>query len=104
MISEEVDGDLIERAVELARTLKPAAQPDPRVPPVPPEVDLMGLSRKVDEILRHAIVEGAKLPIDRALELEAKCFGEVYATRDHRIGLDNYLKTSLKQPAKFVHA
>jgi enoyl-CoA hydratase/3-hydroxyacyl-CoA dehydrogenase len=104
LISEEVEGDLVPRAVALARTLKPAAPPDPRVPAVLPEVDLKGVSRKVDEILRRAILEGAKLPLDQALEIEARCFGEVYATRDHRIGLENFIKTSLKQPAIFVHA
>jgi enoyl-CoA hydratase/3-hydroxyacyl-CoA dehydrogenase len=104
LISEEVEGDVVSRAVELARTLKPAAPPDPSVLSVLPEVDLKGVSRKVDEILRRAILEGAKLPLDQALEVEARCFGEVYATRDHRIGLDNYIKTSLKQPAIFIHA
>ncbi|MBI3854321.1 MAG: enoyl-CoA hydratase/isomerase family protein [Planctomycetes bacterium] len=104
LISEQLDGDVVSRAVELARTLKPAPLPDPRVPPVLPEVDLKGLSRKIDEILRRAILDGAKLPIDAALEVESRAFGEVYATRDHRIGLDNYLKTNLKQSAPFVHA
>ena len=104
LIAEEVEGDVVTRAMELARTLRPVALPDPRVPPVLPEVDLKGLSRKVDEILRRAILEGAKLPMDPALEIESRAFGEVYATRDHRIGLDNYIKTNLKQPANFVHA
>ena len=104
LISEIVEGDIVARAVELARTLSPAALPTPRLPGVLPEVDLKGLSRKIDELLRRAILEGAKLPLDRALEVEAKAFGEVYTTRDHRIGLDNYLKTNLKQPAGFVHA
>jgi enoyl-CoA hydratase/3-hydroxyacyl-CoA dehydrogenase len=104
LIAEELEGDVVARAVELARSLKPAPPPEPRVPPVLPEVDLKGLSRKVDEILRRAILDGAKLPIDSALEIEAKSFGDVYSTRDHRIGLDNYIKTSLKQPANFTHA
>ena len=104
LISEEIDGDLVPRAVELARSLAPAALPEPTVPAVLPEVDLRGLSRKVDEILRRAILDGAKLPLDPALDVESRSFGDVYATRDHRIGLDNYLKTSLKQPANFVHA
>jgi len=104
LISEEVEGDIVSRAVELARTLKPVPLPDGRAPAALPEVDLKGLSRKIDEILRRAILEGAKLPIDQGLELEARCFGEVFATRDCRIGLDNYLKTNLKQPAGFVHA
>jgi enoyl-CoA hydratase/3-hydroxyacyl-CoA dehydrogenase len=106
LISEEVEGDVVDRAVELARTLKPAAGPlpPPKVPSVPPEIDLGGLSRKVDEILRKAILEGAKLPLEKALEFESACFGEAFATRDARIGLDNFLKTGLKQPAVFVHA
>jgi enoyl-CoA hydratase/3-hydroxyacyl-CoA dehydrogenase len=104
LVSEEIEGDVVARAVELARTLEPASPPEPRVPSVLPDVDLQGLSRKVDEILRRAILDGAKLPLDPALEVEARNFGDVYATRDHRIGLDNYLRTSLKQPALFVHA
>jgi enoyl-CoA hydratase / 3-hydroxyacyl-CoA dehydrogenase len=104
LITEIVEGDVVSRAAELARTLPPATPRSPRLPGVLPEVDLKGLSRRVDEILRRAILEGAKLPLDQALELEARAFGEVYATRDHRIGLDNYLKTNLKQPATFVHA
>jgi enoyl-CoA hydratase/3-hydroxyacyl-CoA dehydrogenase len=104
LISEELEGDVVPRAVELARTLKPAAPPDPKIPLVLPEVDLKGLSRKIDEILRRAILEGARLPLDPALEVEARSLGEVYATRDHRIGLDNYLRSNLKQPASFVHS
>jgi enoyl-CoA hydratase/carnithine racemase len=104
LITEELDGDVGPAQSSSARTIQPAAPADPRVPTVLPEVDLKGLSLKVDEILRRAILEGAKLPLDRGLDVEAKCFGEVYGTRDHRIGLDNYLKTSLKQPAFFVNA
>ncbi len=104
LLSEEVEGDLVDRAVQLACAPPPSTPRAPQVPAVLPEVDLTGVSRKVDEILRRAILEGAKLPLDQALELEASCFGDVYATRDHRIGLDNYLRTGLKQPANFVHA
>jgi enoyl-CoA hydratase/3-hydroxyacyl-CoA dehydrogenase len=104
LLTEEVDGDLISRAVELALTLPVRAVPAARVPAVLPEVDLEGLSRRIDEILRRAILDGAALPLDQALELESACFGEVFTTRDHRIGLDNYFKTGLKQPAHFVNA
>lgn len=103
LIQEEVDGDLISRAVELARTARPSPLSDPKLPAVLPEVDLKGLSRRIDEILRRAIVEGAKLPFEDALALEAECFGQVFATRDHRIGLDNFFKSGPKQPARFVH-
>jgi len=104
LLTEEVDGDLLARAVELALRLPVRTVPDARVPAVLPEVDLQGLSRRIDEILRRAILEGASKPFDQALELEAACFGEAFTTRDHRIGLDNYFKTGLKQPARFVHA
>jgi len=104
LIAEEVDGDLLARAVELARTMRPVEPRGPLVPAVLPEVELKGVSLRVDEILRQAILEGAKLPLDAALELEAKCFGEVFTTRDHRIGLDNYFKTGMKTPARFIHA
>ncbi|HEV3029250.1 MAG TPA: enoyl-CoA hydratase/isomerase family protein, partial [Planctomycetota bacterium] len=104
LILEEVEGDLVSRAVELARTILPAPLPEPQVPAVLPEVDLRGLSRRVDEILRRAIVGGIKLSLDDGLVLESTCFGEVFTTRDHRIGLDNYFRSGPKVPARFVHA
>ena len=104
LVREEVDGNPIDRAIELARTLPPGELRTPRVPSAPPELDLKGLSLKVDEILRKAILQGAALPLEAALELESRCFGEVFATRDCRIGLENYLKTGLKQPAHFTHS
>lgn len=103
LTSEEVEGDLVSRACQLARSLKPAPLPAPRVPAVLPEVDLKGLSRKVDEILRRTILEGARLPLEQGLELESRSFGEVFSTRDHQIGLENYQRTHLNQPALFVH-
>ena len=104
LILEEVDGDLVSRAAELARTISPGTLPEARVPAILPEVDLKGLSRRLDEILRRAIVDGARLPIEEGLALESACFGDVFTTRDHRIGLDNYFKFGSKQPARFVHA
>ncbi|HVR87496.1 MAG TPA: 3-hydroxyacyl-CoA dehydrogenase/enoyl-CoA hydratase family protein [Planctomycetota bacterium] len=104
LIREEVEGDLVSRAIELARTTLPAPLPEIQIPAVLPEVDLRGLSRRVDEILRRAIVEGAKLSLDDGLALESSCFAEVFTTRDHRIGLDNYFKSGPKTPARFVHA
>ena len=104
LVLEEVDGDPVARAVELARSLRPAEPRPATVPAVLPDTDLGGLSRRVDEILRKAILEGARGPLDRGLEIERRCFGEVWATRDRRIGLDTYLRTGLKQPAAFVHA
>jgi enoyl-CoA hydratase/3-hydroxyacyl-CoA dehydrogenase len=105
LIAEEVEGDVVSRAVELARTLKPSAPlPSPRVPAVPSEIDLGGLSRRIDEILRRAILEGAAMPLEKGLEFESQSFGDAFATRDCRLGLDNFLQTGLKLPASFVHA
>jgi enoyl-CoA hydratase/3-hydroxyacyl-CoA dehydrogenase len=105
LVSEIVEGDLVERAVELVRgRLEPAAPRAPKVPAVLPELDLGGLSRRLDEILRRAVVEGAKLPLEKGLELETRCFAEAFGTRDRQIGLENYQRTGLKQPAPFVHA
>jgi len=110
LIEEEVEDNLIGRAVEIARKLASGGvkgkeinrEPIP-VPANLPEIDLGTLSRKVDEILRSSILEGAKLPLEHALRLESSKFGEVCGTEDMKIGLENFMKTQLKQPAKFVH-
>ncbi len=111
LILEEVDGDLIGRACELVREIKagtvkpkPISRKPIDVPASLPTVELGTLSMKVDEILRRAILDGAKLPLPRGLANESKLFGEVCGTRDMRIGMENFLKTGLKEPAKFVHS
>ena len=111
LIREEVEGDLVERAIGLARDLadgKAQSAPIPRGPiPVPatlPEVDLAGFSRRIDQILQRAILEGARLSLEDGVRLEAKLFGECCGTQDMKIGLENFAKTGLKEPAKFVHA
>jgi enoyl-CoA hydratase/carnithine racemase len=111
LISEEVDGDLVERAVELAKALasgtaeRPLIVRDP-LPDVPrelPDVDIGHRSRRVDEIICKAILEGAALPLREGLALEARCFGEVCATRDMRIGVENFLRNGPRSKAEFVH-
>jgi enoyl-CoA hydratase/3-hydroxyacyl-CoA dehydrogenase len=110
LILEEVEGGLVERAIEIARKLasgemKPKAFPKGPIP-VPaelPAVDIGPLSRKVDEILQSAILECARLPFEQALTLESAKFGEVCGTEDMKIGVENFLKTQGKQPAPFVH-
>jgi enoyl-CoA hydratase/3-hydroxyacyl-CoA dehydrogenase len=112
LVREEVAGDLVERAVALARELadgKAAATrvadgPLPAVPAQLPPVDIGHRSRKVDEILCKAILQGARGTLADGLALEARCFGEVCATRDMRIGVENFLKNGPRAPAPFVHA
>jgi enoyl-CoA hydratase/3-hydroxyacyl-CoA dehydrogenase len=105
LVLELVEGDLIERAETIAKSLPlPGPLPPPKVPAELPGLDLGGLSRRVDEILRKAVVEGARLPLEQGLELETRCFAEAFGTRDRQIGLENYQRSGLKQPAVFVHA
>jgi enoyl-CoA hydratase/carnithine racemase len=110
LLLEEVPDRLVERAVEIVRKLasgemkaKPIAAGPIPVPANLPDVDLGSLSRKVDEICQSAILESAKLPLENALSLESAKFGEVAATEDMRIGVENFMKTQGKQPAQFVH-
>jgi enoyl-CoA hydratase/3-hydroxyacyl-CoA dehydrogenase len=109
LVDQLVEGDVVDAAVQFARgiangSITPRPMPkDPVNVPRLPDVDIGSLSKKIDSILQRAILEGAKLPLGEGLALEAKLFGECLNTRDGRIGLDNFLKTALKQPAQFVH-
>lgn len=111
LVSEEVDGDLTERAVALARDLASgaaSARPLPTTPlaAVParlPDVDIGHRSRAIDAILCRAILDGARANLAAGLALEAECFGEVCETRDMRIGVDNFLKNGPKAKAAFEH-
>ena len=73
------------------------------IPDQLPPADIGHLSRKVDEILCKAILEGARLDLREGLNLEARCFGEVCATRDMRIGVDNFVENGPRSRASFVH-
>jgi enoyl-CoA hydratase/carnithine racemase len=67
-------------------------------------VDIGPLSRKTDEILKRAILGGAKLTLEEGLKLEARMFGECVRTKDMRIGMGNFMKFGPKTEAKFAHA
>ncbi len=111
LIREEVDGDLVGRAVQLAKDMAAGKAPRSRmaegpltnVPASLPAVEIGHLSKKVDTILCKAILGAAKLPLKDAIPFEAKCFGEVCGTKDMRIGVDNFLKNGPKSKANFVH-
>lgn len=111
LIREAVDGDLVDRAVQLCREMadgkaarsRMGNAPVADVPDSLPAVDIGHRSRKVDEILCKAILGGAKRPLDEALAFEAKCFGEVCGTEDMRIGVKNFLENGPRSKAGFVH-
>ena len=111
LIREEVSGDLVGRAVQLAKDMAAGKAARSRmdegpmrdVPASLPAVEIGHLSKKVDQILQKAILGGAKLPLKDAIPFEAKCFGEVCGTEDMRIGVDNFLKNGPRAKAPFVH-
>jgi len=111
LIREEVDGDLVARAVQLAKDMASGKAsrsrmdegPMKNVPASLPAVDIGHLSKKVDEVLVKAILGGAKLPLKDGIAFEAKCFGEVCGTEDMRLGVDNFVKNGPKAKAAFVH-
>jgi len=67
-------------------------------------VDIGLLSRKTDEFLKKAILEGARMNLEQGLKHEAKMFGECARTKDMRIGMENFLKYGPKKNAQFSHA
>ena len=73
------------------------------VPDELPDVDIGHLSRAVDAVLQKAIREGNRMSLDEGLRFEAKCFGEICALRDMRIGVDNFVRNGPRKKASFVH-
>jgi enoyl-CoA hydratase/3-hydroxyacyl-CoA dehydrogenase len=110
LIQEEVEGDIIEAGMNWVKNILSGKVKVPSIPkgpiPVPsklPEVDIGHLSRKIDSLLQKAILEGAKMTLSDGLKLEAKIFGECFATEDRKIGIDNFMKHGAKVNANFVH-
>lgn len=108
-VSRLAEGDLLAEAVQFARDLAAGRAQVRTVPEGPvdvptnlPEVELRGVSRKIDGILCRAILEGARMSLEEGLRLETQLWGEVCRTEDWRIGLENFRKTGGKQPAPFV--
>jgi len=111
LIQETTAGQPVDRAVELARELaaspdliKPINKDPLTVPDNLQELDLGHLSTKVDEFVKRAILEGAKMPLKEGLYFETALFGEVFTTQDVRIGLDNFVKNGVRKAANFVNA
>jgi enoyl-CoA hydratase/carnithine racemase len=110
LVREEVDGDVVEAAVRLARAaargevaLTPIASGPMETPDQLPPVELGHLSRSIDALICRAIVEGCRRPLAEGLRLESELFGECCATADMRIGVDNFIANGPRQKAVFVH-
>lgn len=111
LIQEEVEGDIKEEGIAYAKkvisgelSISPIRKEPMKVPESLPEVDIGHLSRKTDELLKKAILEGAKMTLDEGLKHESKVFGECLKTKDMRIGMENFMKFGPKRNAEFSHA
>src|SRR5262249_32120015 len=104
LIREEVDGNLLARAVTLAKELasgkarrsRLGTAPLADVPASLPPADIGHRSKAIDAIICKAILGGAKLQLRDGLLFEAKCFGEACGTEDMRIGTQNFLANGPK--------
>jgi enoyl-CoA hydratase/3-hydroxyacyl-CoA dehydrogenase len=107
LISEEVEGNLLDRAVALANEMADDGFTRINREPIDnvelADVELGHLSTAVDAILKKAIVEGARLGLDEGLKFESKCFGEVCGTQDMKIGMENFVKNGPRAKAEFVN-
>lgn len=110
LIDKEIDGDLVEGAVEYAKKLakgeiqlRKFSTNGTHENLAPKEINIGHLSKKIDHIMNKAIYDGIKLPLNEALELESKLFGECILTDDMKIGLDNFLTNGPRAKAEFTH-
>ncbi len=110
LVNEVVKGDVLGRAIDLARDMADGKVPTPQIPRAPievpadlPQVDIGHLSRKIDEILIQATLDGARSTLEEGLQIEARAFGRCLATEDMRIGMKNFLANGPKVKAEFVH-
>jgi enoyl-CoA hydratase/carnithine racemase len=110
LIYREVEKDLTGEAISLARAaafgdvVLPAIQKDPlEIPGDMPDVDIGHLSRKIDELIQKAVLDGAGTTLEEGLKIEAKVFGECLLTEDMRIGMENFLKNGPRVDADFLH-
>ncbi|NOR54433.1 MAG: hypothetical protein GQ536_10165 [Candidatus Aminicenantes bacterium] len=110
LIQEEVEGDIKEAGIAFARkvilgevNIPPINKEPIEIPESLPEVDIGHLSRKIDEILKKAILEGAKMTLEEGLRFESRTFGECLKTKDTRIGMETFMRFGPKQNAGFAH-
>jgi enoyl-CoA hydratase/3-hydroxyacyl-CoA dehydrogenase len=110
LIREEVDGELVDRAIALARAAAhgdvtlPVIDPGPMATPAElPPVELGHRSRAIDALMCRALLEGCSKPLSDGLHFESEMFGQCCATEDMRIGVGNFLANGPRSKAEFVH-
>lgn len=111
LVNELAEGDVLARAIELARELAEGKTkvklvekgPLSNVPDKLPDVDIGHLSRAIDKLVVQAILEGGKMTLEDGLKNEAKRFGACWTTEDNRIGLTNFVEKGARSKAPFIH-
>lgn len=111
LINEEVEGDVLERAIQLARDLASGSTtvkliekgPLSNVPESLPDIDIGHHSKVIDALAVRAILEGAKMTLEEGLKREAYLFGQCWTTEDNRIGLTTFIEKGARAKAEFVH-
>jgi enoyl-CoA hydratase/3-hydroxyacyl-CoA dehydrogenase len=111
LVNELVEGDVLERAVELAREIAEGKTKVPEMPlgPVPdapdslPDIDIGHHSKVIDDLAVKAVVEGGKMTLEDGLKNEAKRFGQCWNYEDNRIGLQTFVEKGAKAKAEFKH-
>jgi enoyl-CoA hydratase/carnithine racemase len=111
LIQEEVEANIVDAGISLVKKILSG---DVKIPPIHkepldipdslPEVDIGNLSRKTDEILQKAVLQGAKMTLEEGLKIEAKIMGSCVKTKDMRIGMETFAKFGPKKNAEFSHA
>lgn len=110
LIREEVSGDLVDAAVELALAASRGEVELSPIDPAPletpdrlPEADIGHRSRAIDALMCRAILEGCRLPLVEGLRFESRMFGACCATEDMRIGVRTFIDQGPRSRAEFVH-
>lgn len=106
----ETDNDIVDEAAALAIQLADGSLQVKQINKAPmqigdniPVIELGHLSKKIDGILTKAIWEGARLQLEKGLDLEAKLFGECLNTEDMKIGIRNFMEKGPRAKADFKH-
>lgn len=111
LVNELVEGDVVERAIELAREIAEGKTqvktmemgPVPDAPDTLPDLDIGHHSKAIDRLTVAAIVEGGKMTLEDGLKNEAKWFGQCWTTEDNRIGLQTFIEKGARAKAEFIH-
>lgn len=110
LLYAEVEGDVVQEGVTLARRVARGEVCVPRLNEAPmpdrdtlPAVDIGSYSRAIDSLICRAVLDGCQLPLEEGLRFESDRFGDCCATEDMRIGVAHFLEKGPKTLPTFVH-